>query len=95
MPALIRNLNLNTSIAAGDPLEYHYVQHAKTLATSLRSLHGEFALLRLTPTHGNLNLFVDSAYEPLVTQEIVAAAMSRAVAVETACKFHVFASGPS
>ena len=46
MPATLRNLNLNTSIAAGDALDYHQVEQAKNLATSLRGLRGEFTLLR-------------------------------------------------
>jgi hypothetical protein len=46
MPAVLRNLNLDTSIAVGDPLDYNQVEEAKVLASSLKSLHGKF-LLRL------------------------------------------------
>jgi len=41
MPADLRNLDLNHSIAAGDPLEYHHVEQAKELAKTLKTLHGE------------------------------------------------------
>lgn len=47
MPALLGNLNLDTSIRAGDPLDYLQVERAKVLALSLRGLRGEFTLLRL------------------------------------------------
>jgi hypothetical protein len=42
MPAILRNLNLDTSIAQGDPLNYDQVEMAKTLAKSLKGLHGKY-----------------------------------------------------
>jgi hypothetical protein len=42
MPLALGNLNLNSSIAAGDPLDYNHVKDAKTLAATLKTLHGEF-----------------------------------------------------
>lgn len=41
MPAALGNLNLNSSIAAGDPLDYNHVKNAKTLAATLKTLHGD------------------------------------------------------
>lgn len=42
MPAVLGNLDLNSSIEAGDPLDYLQVQNAKALATTLKSLRGKF-----------------------------------------------------
>ena len=41
-----------------------------------------------------MNLLSDSAFEPLVTEEMVTAASSRAIAVEASCKFYVFSQWP-
>jgi hypothetical protein len=49
MPAVLRNLNLNTSIAQGDPLNYDQVENAKKLAESLKGLHGKYTAKTDTP----------------------------------------------
>ena len=41
VPAAIGNLNLHHSIAAGDPLDYQHVTHARAVATALKGLQGE------------------------------------------------------
>ncbi len=91
VPAAVGNLNLDHGIAAGDLLDYQHVTHARAVATALKGLQGELnSDWRLSPWCIFSHLCVESGDEPLVTQQMVATAVSRAAAVETACTFHVF-----
>ena len=87
IPAALGNLDLNRRIAAGDPLSYQPVIHAKSVATVLQGLRGEFpAWLKAQ----NMTLpFIDSG-DPVVTEDMVKISAARAVAVDSACKLQVF-----
>ena len=41
IPAALGNLDLNRQVAAGDPLDYQKVVHAKSVAAALQGLRGE------------------------------------------------------
>lgn len=85
IPAVLANLDLNRGVVAGDPLDYEEVTHANAVVTALKAYKGELGLRfgqTLVPYE-----FVDTG-DPLVTPEMIQTASSRAVAIETACRFH-------
>ena len=86
IPPVLGNLDLNRHIAAGDPLDYQHVTNANALATALKGQRGGLELSWTCDWYSYV--FVDCG-DPQVTQQMVNIAASRAVAVETACKFHI------
>jgi len=87
IPAMVGGFDLDHHIAAGDPLDYEHVKHAAALAKGLQAYRGELGTLKITKDSWAMCIFTVGLGVLPITHEMVTTAASRAVAVETACKF--------